>query len=87
MDSLLFLAVLIGTTWLCFWSLQDQRGPKRPWSPFDARHIGDVAEDAPKPSGRRAGPSPRPWQRAAARRGAAGRPIPEPPPWRRRSDS
>ncbi len=87
MDSLLFLAVLIGTTWLCIWLLQDPRRPKPPWSPFDARHIGEVAEDARKPSGRRAGALPRLWRRPASRRGVAGRPAPEPPPWRRRSGS
>jgi hypothetical protein len=87
MDSLLFLAVMIGTAWLCIWVLQDHRGPNRPWSPFDARHIGDPRQDASRPVGRRVGPPPRPWRRAAAPRGAAGRPDPEPPPWRRRSDS
>lgn len=85
MDGLLFLGVLIGTTWLCVWSLQDHRGPKQPWSPFDARHIGDQG-NAPEPSGRRTGPPP-PWRRGPARRGVAGRPTPEPPPWRRRSGS
>ncbi len=92
MSSLLFLAVLIGTVWLCIWSLQDQRRPKRPWSPFDARHIGGEAQDAPEPPGRRAGPLPRAWQRGTWQRGTtrgvpAGRPNPEPPPWRRRSGS
>lgn len=88
MDSLLFLAVLIGTVWLCVWWLQDHRQPKRPWSPFDARHIGRQGQDAPESPGRRAGPLPRAWERAARGRGVpAGRSTPEPPPWRRRSGS
>jgi hypothetical protein len=36
-DSLFYLASLIGIVWLCFWTVRDQRKPSQRWSPFDLK--------------------------------------------------
>jgi hypothetical protein len=92
MEGILFLGVMVGAAWLCFWFLDPDAQRKGHWSPFDARQFEDGSQ-APAPiagRNRARGPLPRAWQQRAAPPPArtpapSGRPPPEPPPWRRRS--
>ncbi|WP_198371309.1 hypothetical protein [Roseomonas rosulenta] len=63
MNTLLFLASLIGIAWLCVWSVLPRPGSSKGWWPFDMR--GDApAEEAVQdgPPRRGARPAHRAWR-------------------------